>query len=103
MSVLVNFTIFPTDKGVSASPYVARVIEMFQNSGVSYALNSMSTNFETESMEEALEIINRSYQLLAKDSDRIYIVMTMDIQKGRTNRISKKVESVKSKLNHGKN
>lgn len=100
MSVLINFTIFPTDKGVSASPFVARVIKMLEDEKVNYSLNSMSTNIETDTMSEALEIVNKAYEVLAVDCNRIYIVLTMDIQSEKDGRITKKIQSVKNKLKH---
>ncbi len=98
MSVLINLSIFPTDKGISASPYVARVIKMLEDSGWPFALNSMSTNIETAEMSDALELIQKAYDVLSADCDRVYAVVTMDIKKGEIGRIKAKVESVNSKL-----
>jgi len=47
MSVLIEFSIFPTDKGESKSKYVARVIKMIKESGVTYQFTPMSTIIET--------------------------------------------------------
>ena len=35
MSVIVEFSIFPIDKGESLSPYVARALKIIQDSGLS--------------------------------------------------------------------
>ena len=48
MSVLVNFAMFPTDKGTSKSESVSKVIEFVRNSGLSYKLSPMATTFEAE-------------------------------------------------------
>ncbi len=53
MSVLMEFAMFPTDKGISVSAEVCKVIEMIRNSGVSYKLGSMGTTIETETLPEA--------------------------------------------------
>ncbi|WP_456384551.1 MTH1187 family thiamine-binding protein [Persephonella sp.] len=98
MSVLVEFAMFPTDKGESVSPYVSRIIKMIDESGVPYKLTPMGTVFETESMEEALEIINRAYKQLEKDCNRVYSVVKFDIRKGKSNRLVQKIESVEKKL-----
>lgn len=103
MSVIANFTIFPTDKGESASPFVAKVIQLFDQEGVNYVLNSMSTNIETETMEECLSIINMAYQVLAEDCNRIYIVLTMDIRKGEKGRMISKIQSVNRIIDDEKN
>jgi len=97
MSVLVNFAMFPTDKGISVSKYVSKIIKMIDESGVPYRLNPMGTTFETETMEESLSILEKSYEVL-KDHDRIYSVVNFDIQKNKSNRINSKIESIENKI-----
>jgi uncharacterized protein (TIGR00106 family) len=98
MSVLVEFSMFPTDKGESVSPYVTRIIKMIDESGVPYKLTSMGTVFETETIDEALELIKRAYQQLEPDCNRVYSVVKFDIRKGKSNRMVQKIESIESKL-----
>ena len=38
MSVIVEVSIFPTDKGSSVSPYVARALKIIKDSGLPYLL-----------------------------------------------------------------
>ena len=98
MSVLVEFSMFPTDKGESVSPYVTRIIKMIDESGVPYKLTSMGTVFETETIDEALELIKRAYQQLEPDCNRVYSVVKFDIRKGKSDRMVQKIKSVESKL-----
>jgi len=98
MSVLVEFSMFPTDKGESVSPYVSRIIKMIDESGVPYKLTPMGTVFETETMEEALEILNKAYKQLEPDCNRVYSVAKFDIRKGKSNRLKQKIESVEKQL-----
>ncbi len=98
MSVLLNFAMFPTDKGDSVSQYVSRVIKMIDQSGISYKLNSMGTTIETDTMQEALDIIGKAHDILITDSDRIYCTITMDIRKGKGNRLTQKIESVEKRI-----
>lgn len=70
---------------------------MIDSSGLPYRLNPMGTTFETETMAEALLIIQKSYELL-KDHDRVYSVVNFDIQKNKTNRIQSKIESIETKI-----
>lgn len=98
MSVLVEFAMFPTDKGESVSVYVSRIIKMIDQSGIPYKLTPMGTVFETESMEEALDIINKAYKQLEEDCNRVYAVVKFDIRKGKSNRIEQKIKSVEKKL-----
>ncbi|NPA53130.1 MAG: MTH1187 family thiamine-binding protein [Aquificae bacterium] len=98
MSVLVEFAMFPTDKGESVSAYVSRIIKMIDESGVPYKLTPMGTVFETETMEEALDIINKAYKQLEPDCNRVYSVVKFDIRKGKSNRLVQKIQSVEKKL-----
>ena len=97
MSVLVNYAMFPTDKGTSVSSYVSKIIKMIDDSGVPYKLNPMGTTFETENMSEALKLIEKSYEIL-KDHDRIYSVVNFDIQKNKSNRMESKIKSIEDKI-----
>jgi len=98
MSVLLEFAIFPTDKGDSVSKQVSKVIDLIRESGVNYQLTAMGTLIETDTLPEALAIVNRSYDVLAEDSERIYTTMNIDIQKGKNNRLKSKVEAIENKI-----
>ncbi|MFC2151434.1 MTH1187 family thiamine-binding protein [Bacteroidota bacterium] len=99
MSVLLEFAMFPTDKtSDSASDSVSKIIEMIKNSGVKYKLTAMGTIVETESLKEALEIVNKSYQVLEPFSKRVYSSIKLDIRKGKLNRLEQKIESIESKI-----
>ena len=78
MSVLMQFAMFPTDKGASASLYVSRVIAMLRASGKPYQLTAMGTLVETETLEEAQALVLKAYALLEDDCNRVYCtVLTM--------------------------
>ena len=98
MSVLLEFAMFPTDKGTSVSKDVSEIIAMIRDSGVSYKLTPMGTIIETENLPEALEIVQKSYDLLEDNSARVYSTLTMDIQKGKNNRLESKVQSIENKI-----
>ncbi len=99
MSVLLEFAMFPTDKtGDSASESVSKIIDMINKSGVTYKLTAMGTIIETETIEEALDIVNRSYKVLEPFSKRVYSTITLDIRKEKTNRLNQKIESIESKI-----
>ena len=98
MSVLFEFAIFPTDKGESVSPYVGRVLKMIDDAGVPYKLTPMGTVIEVETMEEALSILERAYRQLEPDCDRVYSTIKFDIRKGRSGRLTRKVESLEQKV-----
>jgi uncharacterized protein (TIGR00106 family) len=98
MSVLMQFAMFPTDKGVSASPYVSRIIKMIRDAGVPYRLNAMGTVIETETLEEAQMIISKAYALLQADCSRVYCTVTFDIRDSETGRMQQKVEAIEEKI-----
>jgi uncharacterized protein (TIGR00106 family) len=98
MSVLLNFAMFPTDKGSSVSDYVAKVIAFLRDSGVNYKLNPMGTSIETETMEEALKVVSDAYKILEPHADRIYTTINIDVRKGSGGRMSAKIDSVESKI-----
>lgn len=94
MSVLLQFAMFPTDKGESVSQYVSKIIEMIDKSGASYKLTPMATIIETETLSEALDFINKSYDVLEPYTNRVYATVTLDIRKGRISGMQQKIESV---------
>ncbi|PIE78386.1 MAG: hypothetical protein CSA15_08080 [Candidatus Delongbacteria bacterium] len=98
MSVLLEFAMFPTDKGDSVSQYVSRIIKMIDQSGVDYQLTPMGTIIETEEMSQALEIVQQAYDLLKSDSKRIYSSMNFDIREGKNNRLTQKIQSIENKI-----
>ena len=98
MSVLVEFAMFPTDKGESVSPYVSRILKMFQEGDIPYRLTPMGTIFETETMGKALKIIGDAYERLSQDCNRIYATVTFDIRKGTSGRITGKIASIERQI-----
>jgi len=98
MSVMVNFAMFPTDKGTSVSKYVSQIIKMIKDSGVDYKLTSMATIIETETMPEALKIIEKAYAILEPHSERVYCAATFDIKKAGSGRMTQKIKSIEDKI-----
>ncbi|OQA02316.1 MAG: hypothetical protein BWY70_00039 [Bacteroidetes bacterium ADurb.Bin408] len=98
MSILVSFSIFPTDTQESKSVYVSKVIERIRESGLPYKLTPMSTIVETESLEEALAVLAQSYEVLEPFSNRVYLNATFDIRKNKSGRLAGKIQSVENKI-----
>ncbi len=89
---------FPTDKGTSVSAEVSKVIEMIRDSGVSYKLGSMGTTIETDTFPEALKILEKSYEILGKNSERVYSSVKFDIKNSPSGRIEAKLKSIEDKI-----
>jgi len=98
MSVMLEFAMFPTDKGESVSAYVSRIIEVIRDSGTAYQLTPMGTVIEVEEMEDALKIVQLAYDQLADDCDRIYSSLKFDIRKGSVGRLEGKIASIEEKI-----
>ncbi len=97
MSVLIHFSIFPTDKGTSVSPYVAKSVRIIRESGLPYKLGPMSTAVEGE-WDEVMAVVDRCFKELQKECGRIYMTVQADYRKGAINRIEGKIKSVEAKL-----
>ena len=97
MSVIVNFSIFPLDKGESLSNYVARAVKIIDESSLPYELTSMGTSVEGE-WAEVISVVDKCFQAFEKDCNRVYLALKADYRKGPVGRIKGKVESVKRKL-----
>ncbi|SDW85309.1 uncharacterized protein, MTH1187 family [Lutibacter oricola] len=96
MSVLLEFAMFPTNKGESISPYVSKIIKQIRDSGATYQLTAMGTIIETETLPEALAIVQQCYNVLEPDCDRVYSSLKFDIRKGKSDCLSKKIKSVEN-------
>lgn len=97
MSVLLEFSMFPTDKGESVSAYVSRILTFIDGSGVSYRLTPMGTIIETETLDEALRILSEAYKCVEPDCNRVYVSAKLDIRKGRRSGLTQKIESVEKR------
>lgn len=97
MSVLAQFSIFPLDKGESLSAYVSRAVGIIEKSGLAYQLGPMGTSIEGE-WDAILGVITECLEVMSEESDRVYMVFTADCRKGKDNRITGKVESIREKL-----
>jgi uncharacterized protein (TIGR00106 family) len=92
MSLLINFSIFPLDKGESVSQYVARAVKIIKDSGLPY-----NTSIEGE-WDEVMDVVTRCFEELKQDCSRVYMGITGDYRKIGSDRIVSKVESVTEKL-----
>ncbi|MEJ2037511.1 MAG: MTH1187 family thiamine-binding protein [Desulfosarcinaceae bacterium] len=97
MSVIAEVSIFPMDKGESVSKYVARALKIIEASGLPHELNPMGTCIEGE-WEDVMNVVDQCFQELRKDCDRINLSLKADYRKGTSNRLARKVASVKEKM-----
>ena len=97
MSTIIEFSIFPLDKGESLSPYVARALKLIQESGLPYELNPMGTCVEGE-WNDVMALVNRCFEALETDCNRISLSLKADYRKGPAGRMKSKIASVREKF-----
>jgi uncharacterized protein (TIGR00106 family) len=95
--VLLDFSVFPLDKGESLSPYVARSFDIIDRSGLSYRCHSMGTTLEG-SLDEALAVVRQCFEAMASDCNRVECSIKIDYRKGAAGRLDGKVASAEQKL-----
>ncbi|APF20929.1 protein of unknown function DUF77 [Caldithrix abyssi DSM 13497] len=95
--VLIEFSMFPLDKGESLSPYVARILDIIDKSGVNYRLNPMGTVLEGD-YDEVMGVVRQCFKALEKDCRRISMTLKMDYRKSNESRLEKKIQKVESIL-----
>lgn len=98
MAVLMEFAIFPMDRGPHLSNEVVEVIRFINESGYNYELTAMGTLVETDTVKEALAIVEKSAEILGTQSERIYSTIKLDIKPKAENMLENKVQSIKDKL-----
>jgi uncharacterized protein (TIGR00106 family) len=95
--VLLEFSMSPLDKGVSLSPYVARSLDIIDQSGLPYQLTPMGTILEGE-WEQVMAVVTACYQRMSQDCDRISTSMRIDYRAGKSGRLKSKIQAVESRL-----
>src|SRR3989442_1051731 len=81
LMVLLEFSISPLDKGQSVSAYVARSLEIIEQSGLDYRLHAMGTIIEGE-LDQVLTVLRRCMEAMATDCDRITCTAKLDFRRG---------------------
>ena len=95
--VMLEFSIFPIDKGASLSPYVSRCLDIVDKSGVAYKINPMGTVLEGD-WDSVFGVVKSCYDELGQDCDRIEVAIKVDARKDRTGALNGKVKAIENKL-----
>ena len=93
MSVLLEFSMSPFDKGESLSKYVSRSLDIIDRSGVPYVLGPMGTVLEGE-WDDVMQVVTRCFERMREDCNRISVSITVDYRKGRKNGLTGKIAKV---------
>lgn len=97
MSMLLEFSMFPTDQGESVGAYVARSLEIIEASGLPYRLNPMGTVIEGE-WDELLAVVRKCYERMAADCNRLSCSIKIDWRRNKSSQLTTKIESVEKRL-----
>ena len=94
--VLLEFSMYPADKGASVSDYVKRSLEIIDDSGLPYRLGPMGTTLEGE-WDEVMAVVRSCYERMRRDCGRIACQIKIDAREGEGGRLDGKVETLKKK------
>ncbi len=95
--VILEFSITPLGVGESVSKYVARCLEIVEQSGLDYQLHAMGTLVDGE-LDQVLAVMRRCMEAVATDCPRVTCAAKLDYRPGHTGRLAKKVEAVEEHL-----
>jgi uncharacterized protein (TIGR00106 family) len=97
MSVLLEFSMTPLDKGESVGDYVARSLDIVDKSGLDYRLNPMGTVLEGE-WNEVMDVVKKCYERMSQDCSRISVSIKIDARRNQSGRLAGKIDSVEKRL-----
>jgi uncharacterized protein (TIGR00106 family) len=95
--MLTSLSIFPLDKGESVGKYVAKMVDIIDKTGLSYRASAMSTLIEGN-WDEVFSMIKKCHHAMMKESNRVYMVITIDDRKKAKNRLTGKVDRIEQVL-----
>ena len=93
MNTLVALCIAPCGTGDEFAPYVAEIVKIIRESGLSNRTNSMCTEIEGE-WDDVMAVVKKATQYLTDQGIRTEVILKADIRPGYTNMMDAKVESV---------
>jgi uncharacterized protein (TIGR00106 family) len=73
------------------------MVRIIRDSGLDYTLHAMGTCFEG-SWAEVMDVVNKCFEDLQQDCERIYMTMKLDYKKGKNGQIEHKVEAVEERI-----
>lgn len=98
MSAIMNFAIFPIDKGDHVGEYVSKVVAHIRDSGLKYQFTPMATIVEADTVAELLKLVADAHEILTPVSERTYCTISIDFSQKKNNRIEGKIKSVEERI-----
>lgn len=94
---IAEFSITPIGKGVSVGEYVARAVDLVDQSGLPYRLNPMGTVVEGP-LEDVIALIVRCHRIVAANCERVSTIIKIDDRRGMPGQLEAKVADVERRL-----
>jgi uncharacterized protein (TIGR00106 family) len=91
--MLAEFSVAPMGAGTHLSEVVAEMLRIVDASGLPYELHAMGTIVEGE-WDEVMALIGRCHAKALEHGERVGTAIKIDDARGRTGRLTGKVESV---------
>ncbi len=95
--ILLEFSMSPLTQGDSVGEYVSRSLEIIEKSGLDYRLNPMGTVIEGP-WDDVLGVVKACWEKMKEDCGRVSTIVKIDYRKGKSGRLTSKVESIEKKL-----
>lgn len=95
--VLLEFSMSPLGKGESVGDFVARSIEIIDQSGLPYQLTSMGTIIEGE-WDAVMDVVKQCYLRMKQDCPRISCSIKIDYRQGTKGRLDSKIQAIEKRL-----
>lgn len=95
--VLLEFSMTPSTKEESKSPYVARILDVIDRSGLPYQLTPMGTIIEGE-WSEVMAVVTDCFKALEVDCPRISSQIKIDYRAGTNSRMKSKTQAIETIL-----
>jgi len=95
--VLLEFAMTPHGKGLSVAPYVARILDIVDRSGITYQLTPMGTVLEGE-WDAVMKVVGDCFRALEPECERIGMNLKMDWRRGAESRVQSKIDAVEREL-----
>lgn len=95
--VLLEFSMTPSTREESKSPYVARILDLIDRSGLAYQLTPMGTIIEGE-WDAVMAVVSQCFRALEEDCPRISVQIKIDYRAGDASRMKSKVAAVENLL-----
>lgn len=95
--LLLEFSMTPSTKEESKSPYVARILDVIDRSGLPYQLTPMGTIIEGE-WDDVMAVVTDCFKALEVDCPRINSQIKIDYRAGTNSRMKSKVDAVENLL-----